>query len=234
MRKFLAVVKHEYRKVVLKWSFLIGTLLLPFLAACFAIVPAVIFSIKGDPTRIAVIDPTDRILPRLKENLSAAKMSAKARRAGAEAFENMGESQEQRMKRNVEMFAESFIFVDYPYDANRTAAIRHDLNNKILNDEIEAYLIVPENPDSPVAIYEFRSQRAGDFITNDTFKDALNDAVRSQRLAEANISEDRLEELSTAVKLDVKGVDESGEEKDSSGLMIASFAIGLMIYLTLT
>ena len=71
MRKFLAVVKHEYRKVVLKWSFLIGTLLLPFLAACFAVVPAVIFYIKGEPTRIAIVDPTGKIAPRLRGNLSA-------------------------------------------------------------------------------------------------------------------------------------------------------------------
>ena len=33
MRKFLAVVKHEYKKIVLKWTFLIGTLLFPVIAA---------------------------------------------------------------------------------------------------------------------------------------------------------------------------------------------------------
>jgi ABC-type Na+ efflux pump permease subunit len=48
MRKFLAVVKHEYKKIVLKWSFIIGTLLFPIIAAGFAVVPAIIFSIKGD------------------------------------------------------------------------------------------------------------------------------------------------------------------------------------------
>ena len=56
MRKFLAVVKHEYKKIVLKWSFIIGTLLFPVIAAGFAIVPAIIFSIKGEPTRIVVVD----------------------------------------------------------------------------------------------------------------------------------------------------------------------------------
>ena len=56
MQKFLAVVRHEYKKIVLKWSFLIGTLLFPLLAIGFAIVPAIIFSIKGEPTRIAVVD----------------------------------------------------------------------------------------------------------------------------------------------------------------------------------
>ena len=79
MRKFLAVVKHEYKKIVLKWTFLIGTLLFPFMAAMFAVVPALIFSIKGEPTRIAIIDGTDKIAPRLKENLSAEKMEKRRR-----------------------------------------------------------------------------------------------------------------------------------------------------------
>jgi len=56
--KFLAVVKHEYKKVVLKWSFLIGTLLLPTLALVFTFVPMIIFSLKGEATRIAVYDPS--------------------------------------------------------------------------------------------------------------------------------------------------------------------------------
>ena len=82
MRKFLAVVKHEYKKIVLKWTFLIGTLLFPFIAAMFAIVPALIFSIQGEPTRIAIIDGTGKIAPRLKENLSAEKLEEKAKQAG--------------------------------------------------------------------------------------------------------------------------------------------------------
>ena len=66
MRKFLSVVKHEYKKIVLKWSFLIATLLFPLLAGAFAIVPALIFSIKGEATRLIVVDPTDKIATRIK------------------------------------------------------------------------------------------------------------------------------------------------------------------------
>ncbi|MEO8647568.1 MAG: hypothetical protein ABI539_00235, partial [Acidobacteriota bacterium] len=89
MQKFFAVVKHEYRKVVLKWSFLIGTLLLPFLAACFAVVPAIIFSLKSEPSRIVVVDPSSKILPRLKENLSADKIMEKARRAAQDSMTDL-------------------------------------------------------------------------------------------------------------------------------------------------
>ena len=84
MRKFLAVVKHEYRKVVLRWSFLIGTLLFPLLGLGFAVVPALIFSIKGEPTRIVIVDREGKLGPRIRSNLSPEKIAQKQ----AEALKN--------------------------------------------------------------------------------------------------------------------------------------------------
>ena len=62
MRKFLAVVKHEYKKIVYKWTFLVGTLLFPVIGAGFAIVPAIIFSLKGEPTRLVIVDESGKIV----------------------------------------------------------------------------------------------------------------------------------------------------------------------------
>ena len=238
MKKFLAVVRHEYRKVVLKWSFLIGTLLLPFLALCVAIVPAIIFSMEGDPTRIVVIDLSGQIEPRLKANLSAEKMAEKARKASEESLRDLSPSQEEQIKRNTEQFAQSFEFIDYKRRGSELSGsdietVRRELSDMIVHDEIDAYLIVPADVAAPNALYEFRSSRAGDFIVNETFRDALNEAVRSQRLAEANISEERLEEIGRPVNLDQKGLDEHGEERDGGSTFVASFIIGLMIYITL-
>ena len=87
IQKFSAVVKYEYKKVVFRWAFLIGTLLFPLLAGGFAVVPALIFSIKGEPTRIAVVDQTGKIAPRLKENLTAEKMREKAQQAAKEQLQ---------------------------------------------------------------------------------------------------------------------------------------------------
>lgn len=238
MKKFLAVVKHEYKKVVLKWSFLIGTLLLPFLAACFAVVPAIIFSLKGEPTRIVVFDPSGKIEPRLKSNLSVEKMEARARKAAEENLKDLSPSQEEQMKRSTEQFASSFEFVPFHRSAQEISGsdfevVRRELADMIIRGEVDAYLYVPLDVSSPDAVFEFRSRRAGDFVVNDTFKEALNDAVRSQRLADANISEEQLEELGHPVNFDNKGIDERGEERDGGGTFIASFIIGLMIYITL-
>lgn len=229
MRKFLAVVKHEYKKIVFKWTFLLATLLFPFIGALFAIVPAIIFSLKGEPTRIAVIDKTGKIAPRLKENLSPEKIKAKTDEAIKNSMSNVSVSQNEKMKQ----FAESFVFSEYDPSGKTSELVRRELNAKIFNKEIDAYLIVPENFTAPDAKFEFFSRKAGDLITNSSLEEALNDAVRSERLANANISEAKLKELSQKVSLEKKGIDEKGDEKDSSGIFVAAFVIGLMIYITL-
>ncbi len=233
MHKFLAIVRHEYKKVVFKWSFLIGTLLLPFLAACFAIVPMIIFSFKGDPTRIAVADPTGNLLPRIEQNLSAERLMEKARKAARDSMVNLDTSQEEKMRNNAAMFMQDFMLIKVDQSESVSADIRANLLNRILSGEIDAFLIIPQDFSSPDARFEYRSRKGADFISNDTFKDAVNNAVRSQRLANANISEEKLSELSAAVNFDAKGIDEAGEDRDNEGIWIASFAIGLMIYLTL-
>ena len=232
MRKFLAIVKHEYKKVVLKWSFLIGTLLLPALALVFTFVPMIIFSLRGEPTRIAVYDPSGKILSRLEKNLSTDRLREKAKKAAVDSLTQVDASQEEKMRNNAAQFMQDFNLI--PYEASGgTEAARTDLLSKIQRGEIDAYLLIPQDIEARDATFEFRSRKGGDFISNDTLKDALNEAVRSQRLADANISEERLSELSAAANIDAKGIDESGEEKDSGGVLIASFVIGLMIYITL-
>jgi ABC-2 type transport system permease protein len=233
MRKLLAIIKHEYRKIVLKWSFLIGTLLFPFLMAGFAVVPAVIMSLKGEATRIVIVDPSGKIAPRIKENLSSEKIEAKAEKAARDSIKDLNATQEEKMKRGAEQMAEGFAFVQYSADDKSQEQIRRELLDMVADNEIDAYLIVPKNFESPDAVFEFRSRKAGDFVSSGSFRDAVNDAVRSQRLADASISETKLHELSQAVNFDEKGLDERGEEKDSEGTFVAAFIIGLMIYITL-
>src|SRR5688500_16004372 len=160
MRKFLAVVKHEYKKIVLKWTFLIGTLLFPLLAACFAVVPAIIFSIKGEPTRIAVVDRTGKIAPRLQANLSAEKMQEKAKQAARDSMTDLSASQQEKLKQNTEQFEQSFVFVDYNAEAKTLEQIQRELGGRMASGELDAYLIVPENLTEENAKFRFFSRKA--------------------------------------------------------------------------
>ena len=233
MKKFLAVVKHEYKKIVLKWSFLIGTLFFPIIAAGFAIVPAIIFSIKGEPTRIAIVDASGKIAPRVKANLSAEKLREKSEQAMKDAIKDVGASPDKQLQTNAEMLGGGIVFSDYAADAKTDEQIRRELSGQIQEKRLDGYLIIPPDFDAADAKFEFRSRKAGDFATERNLRDALNEAVRSERLANANISEARLKDLSKNVNFDSKNLDETGGEKDSDAVWVASFIIGLMIYITL-
>lgn len=234
MRKFLAVVKHEYKKIVYKWTFLLGTLLFPLLGLGFAVVPAIIFSLKGEATRIVIVDPANKISPRLRASLSPEKIEARARQAAKDQMGDLNPSQEEKMKRGADQLAAGFIFVDYATGGKTPEQIRQELNAKAAADEIDAYLIVPADIDAKGSAFEFRSRKAGDFVANETLKDALNEAVRSQRLSDANINESTLKDISRNIAFESKSINEKGEEKDSEMLFIASLVIGMMIYITLT
>src|SRR5439155_6883888 len=109
MRKFLAVVKHEYKKIVVKWTFLIGTLLFPVIGAGFAVVPTIIFSLKSEPIRLVIVDPTGAISPSVEENLSVEKIEAKTREATKSSVTDISASQEERLKHGPEQLASGFI-----------------------------------------------------------------------------------------------------------------------------
>jgi ABC-2 type transport system permease protein len=233
MKKFWAVVKYEYRKVVLRWAFLIGTFIFPVLAAGFGLVPALIFSIKSEPTRIAVVDPTGDVLPRLKDNLSSDAIAARARDAAKPTATDMTASQPERMNKGAKQASSGFVFVDYDSANKSGEQIRGELTNDIRSGDIDAYLIIPQDVANADSSFEFRSRKGGDFVANDTLRDALNQAVRAKRLSDANISIEKVKSLSQDIKFDSKGLTETGEEKDSDMLMAAAFVIGLMIYITL-
>lgn len=233
MRKFLAVVKHEYKKIVVKWTFLVGTVLFPVMMACFALVPALIFSIKGEPTRLVIVDPSNKIAPRLKSNLSAEKIAEKTQQAAKDTDFDITTSQNERMKQAAKQSLEGFVFVDYNSSGKSSEQIRSELNAKAAADEIDAFLLIPANYGDADAKYDFLSRKAGDIVAGDVLKDALKEAVHSQRLADAKIDETTLKNANKAITINTKSIDESGREKNSELLWIASFVIGLVIYITL-
>ncbi len=233
MKKFLAVVKHEYRKIVLKWTFLLGTLLFPLIAACFAVVPAIVFSIKGEPTRIAVIDRSGTIAARLRENLSAERMQERVSKAAEESLKKLETNQEEKLKRDLARFQESFSIVDFDVAGKADEQIRTELAARVAGGQLDAYLIIPANYGAQDAHFEYYSRKSGDFVINETLKDALDTAVRSQRLADANISEKQLESISRKVSWDVIKIDKTGTQKEGDGGFWAGFIIAFIIYLNL-
>ena len=233
MKKFLAVVKHEYKKIVLKWSFLLATLLFPVLSAGFAVVPALLFSIKGEPTRLVIVDQSGELKQRIKNNLLNERKPEKTDTSQGGNLKDLTASNQVQLEKAAEQMDSAFNFVEYDSDAKSIEQIKRELTGKITEKEIDAYLIIPPKYDAPDVKFEFFSRKAGDILSNSQLEKAVNSAVRSQRLADANISEDTLKNLSKNVDLTKTTINEKGDEKSGEGIFAAAFVIGLMIYITL-
>ena len=233
MKKFLAVVRHEYKKIVLKWTFLIATLLGPIVAIGFAVLPGLLISAGGaTTTRVVIVDPQGKIAPRVEKNLLRDAADQDETLQPELPQNQMTAAQKEQIKRAVEQFSEKYTFVEYNADGKSIEQIKRELNAEITDKKIDAYLIVPPNYDAPDAPFEFFSRNANGFGSG-SLKNALNNAVRSQRLADANISEDKLKNLGRNVDLSVKKISDKGNEKNTDGVFLVSFVVGLMIYITL-
>ena len=233
MQKFLAVLKREYKKVVFTWTFLITTFLMPVIAGCFVLVPAFIFSMEGDQTRIAIADKNGNISERLVANLSPKKIAEKAQKAAKESIQDLNATQEEKMRRSAEQLGGNFGFVDYDAGDKSVEQIKKELNAQIKEKKLDAYLIIPETIDDKDAKFELYSRKAGDFIINSTLEDALNEAVRSQRLADSDISEEKVLALSKKVSFTKKPITEDGEEKNEDSSPWAAFIVAMLIYIIL-
>jgi len=232
MQKFLAVLKREYKKVVFSWTFLITTFLMPLIASAFILVPLVIFSIKGETTRIAIADLNGNVASRLKKNLTPERIAEKARKAARESMTDLTSSQDEKMRRSAEQFGGSFQFVDYDASGKSAELILAELLKRVANGTLEAFLIVPSDISGDTD-FIYYSRKSSDFVVNSSLQDALNEAVRSQRLAEANIDESTLERLSRGVKFAVKPLTEEGEVKQEDSGPWAAFVVAMLIYVVL-
>jgi ABC-2 type transport system permease protein len=221
LEKTLAVIKHEYKKIVLKWSFLIGTFLVPLLGIAFTFIPMLIFSIKGEPLRLVIVDPTERIKPRLEKIL----LEKKPKKVDLETVENQKQLVEESL---------DFTFVDYNIAEKSNEQIQRELNAMIAENKIDAYLIIPERLEEPSSVYEFYSRKAEDFIINSTIKNALEKSVRAEKLSKANISEEELNFLNRGIKFSVKKLDKQGSKEESGQTFWIGFAVALFIYLVLS
>jgi ABC-2 type transport system permease protein len=234
MRKFLAVVKREYLKIVWSKTFVVSTLLAPVFMIVVSFAPMLMLSLKGDAVRLVIVDPSGKIAGRLRENLSAEKQYEKYKEASRQALKNVDATQNEKLKQSADQIGGDFVFEEYNAGERSDERIRQELSDRIKEKSLDAYLIIPANYESPDAKFEFFARNTGDFVVKEVLEKALEESVRSERLARANISESLLKEIDRNIDLSVTKISEKGEEKDVGFAVVAvSFAIGILIYVTL-
>jgi ABC-2 type transport system permease protein len=230
VRKFIAVVKREYIQRVRTKMFILVTLLAPLVISLFGIAPALIFSIKGGPVRIAVVDETGKLYGHLYNALMNGEGDAEDSTNPTDNIQNTkpGEG----LKEVAKSRRTDFELEEIKPGGRSLSQIRSELDRRLQAKELDGYLLLPAD-----VLHDGKSQffgrNAGDVFTRSLLQKALSRAVRDERLVEANINVKTLQELSKPVELQGVKIGVSGEERDSGEAFLLVFAVGFVMYLTI-
>lgn len=220
MRKFLTVVKREYLQRVRAKMFIVSTIMLPVVMSLFGIVPALILSIPaGTPMRIAVVDQTGKVYDHLKQALSN------------ESSQNANENSNLSGGPQPRGFG-NFVLEQASFENQSDEQIRAILEQRLGAREIDGYVILP--PDFfDHGQAEFFNRNPGDLFSSRRLQQALNQAVREQRLIEAKVDQSTRRKLFEPVALQAVKVGEGRAERDTGGTFILVFVVGFLMYLTI-
>jgi ABC-2 type transport system permease protein len=218
MTKFLAIVKREYIQRVRARMFIVSTVLLPVVMSLFGIVPAIILSIDaGGPMRVAVVDHTGKIYNRLEQSL---------------ASEAQTTDQGEQMRSGPDVPLRAFRLEQVASIGPDAGDPRSQLEARLRNKEIDGYLILPANF-MQHGKAEFFNNNPGDVLTRRMLQQALNRAVREQRLIEAKVDAQTRQGLFQPVEMQSVKIGATGEERDSGGSFILVFGVGFIMYLAI-
>jgi len=218
--KLLAVVKREWMARVRAKMFIVSTVLLPAAMVLFGVAPALILSIdSGNGLRVVVVDGTGKLFSRLKTSLQAddaadvdATVATRANRIAAGR--------------------RSDFVLEELQPANRSDAdVKAQLENRLRAKEIDAYLILP--PDvMQTAKAQFVRRNTSDLISTRRIRDAVDAAIRTQRLIEARVDARTMSALGRSVDFETRRISSGGSERDVGDSFLLVFVVGFIMYIS--
>ena len=204
MRKLWAVLKREYRETVKKPSFLIMTVLAPFLMGALMLVPALLASRGMGERRVAVLDGTGRLRAAF-EGLAGdapAERSAFARGRGTNVPTG----------RIVPEYVDLFT-VD-PKNAVGPYLERLSLERTPKERRLDGVLLVPADAfERPLTHLTYFSRSAADLLAQERLGRAVNRALQRERLAARGLPPAELELILAPLPVETVQVTKSGQER---------------------
>ena len=221
MTKLVAIVKREYTQRVRAKMFIVTTILLPVAMSLFAIVPLLVFSIEGGtPLRLVVVDGTGKVVDRIKTALIDGDEPATDSNSGQVSRSEVEKAAAQR-----------FAVESMSTPGLSATEINRELESRLIAKEIDAFLILPADLLQGGKALFYR-RNTGDLMATRRVQEALNKAVREQRLINANVDQQTLRALERSVDFETTKITQAGQEKDSGSGFALIFAVGLVMYLT--
>lgn len=208
--------------------FIIGTLLVPIMGIGFTVIPALLFSIEGDATRIAVVDQNGKLYESVKNALNTQQNPEQPR----DRREDLTKSQEEQVRDVGEQAKARFIVEEIKPDNETIEQIKDRLNGRLREDKLDAYILIPS--DFEDGSFELFARNTSDFVAQGRIERALNQAVREARLSQANISTDKMDAINREINFATpRRISDEGESEDSGESFMLLFIVGFLIYLVL-
>lgn len=202
MREILIVVRREFLERVRTRSFVLSTLLLPLFVAGVTLLPAVLGRGGGERTLVVVDDAPPGVGEQVVEALT---------RPAPEEDEDV-----------------------YVYQAERVAgplaAVRDELNRRVLAEEIDGWVHLPADLVEEGAI-DYRARNVSNFRVERDIRRAVSEAVQGARLRSEGLEVAEVASLLRDVEVRTARVTEQGEEAESArSTFFLGYILGFLVY----
>ena len=231
MNKMFAVMKREYLQAVRRKSFIIITLLLPFLMAALVFLPGLVMAKGSGKKRIAVLDGTGKL------QAAFARPTAEPKRENADVGEEARKALSGR-RRNFDLPTQMLVeYVDQSQSADLQQAAKPYLQrltvDKDAPQKLEGVFMIPKtavsDPDAQMTYY---SRSSTDVMTQERLARLANRSLQRMRLTANGISPETVDALLQDAPIDAVQLSRSGERKKGGELnFVVAFLFGAMLIL---
>jgi ABC-2 type transport system permease protein len=223
MRKALAVLKREYLEVVRKKTFIIMTLILPFLMAALMFVPTLLMMKGIESKRVVVVDGTTR----LQDVFGAKRLASATEPPVSRAARELGKrAQAQQGGKALELKTDYVAATGEVKAAAQPFLEQLRENDGSRPERLDGVLLIPSdaftNTDAKLVYY---SRAVSDIMTEERLANTVNQALSRERLAGRGIAAAEADHLLKRLELEGIKVSKSGEEKKGGEL---SFIVGFI------
>ena len=228
MNKMFAVLKREYVQTVRKKSFIIMTLIFPFLMAAMMILPGLLMAKGMGVKRIAVIDGTGKLQEAFARPNAPEKVDPKDEAQKAMTGRRRGPDLPAQMRiEYVEAAGRNLEAVSRPY-------LERLGRDKDAADKVEGIFLIPASAvsagDETQLTYYSRS--ATELMIQERLARMANKSLQRLRLTENGMQPDAIEQLMRDVPVSGVQLSRTGEQKKGGELnFIVAFLFGALLVL---
>jgi len=201
VQKLIQIIKREYKTRVRKKSFIITTLIAPLIMASFILIPILISELETEDTKIYNVID---FTDEIFEEL--------------EYFVNSFDKKLYNLKK---IEYEKYNFED----------IKKRLSEQVLEKEIDAYIIIPEDVYES-NYFEYYARTTTDFTEFRRLESYLSNIINQKRLANKGYDINEIRDVFRDVNLKAIKVTKSGEKEEKGQTFLITYVLVLILYMS--